>query len=341
MERPGVPAWFAVDVSDPEHFVEGLRGATLQATQLSRGSLGSELARIELPQGHLDLVRLGPAMLFSGAVAGDAYTITFVLDCPEPGEAFNFQTQHSDGYIGVFAPGGALDAMTPAGYASITLTVPASGMFETFLGIGEALTEEVLDRGAGFRISDPAQRPIRDVADAAWRMVRDPARPLDTATVREGLGRAAVSAFRAAICDGGHLRLPPPSVRLARRYGRLRQARDFVASHIAAPIYVDDLCQATGLTPRGLEFLFQDLLGVNPVRFLLHKRLHGARDALLAAPPTPGVIKRVALEWGFWHLGRFAGSYRALFGESPSATLVRGVGRSPTRSLPECVRKLN
>ncbi|MCC7422651.1 MAG: helix-turn-helix domain-containing protein [Planctomycetaceae bacterium] len=31
----------------------------------------------------------------------------------------------------------------------------------------------------------------------------------------------------------------------------------------------------------------------------------------------------VALRWGFWHLGEFAGAYRTLFGESPVETLHR------------------
>ena len=29
----------------------------------------------------------------------------------------------------------------------------------------------------------------------------------------------------------------------------------------------------------------------------------------------------VAAKWGFWHLGRFAGDYKAMFGELPSETV--------------------
>jgi transcriptional regulator GlxA family with amidase domain len=32
-------------------------------------------------------------------------------------------------------------------------------------------------------------------------------------------------------------------------------------------------------------------------------------------------VKRVALDQGFGHLGRFSAHYRELFGESPSATI--------------------
>jgi AraC family transcriptional regulator, ethanolamine operon transcriptional activator len=31
----------------------------------------------------------------------------------------------------------------------------------------------------------------------------------------------------------------------------------------------------------------------------------------------------VATDWGFWHMGHFARDYRAMFGESPSRTLLK------------------
>jgi AraC-like DNA-binding protein len=46
------------------------------------------------------------------------------------------------------------------------------------------------------------------------------------------------------------------------------------------------------------------------------------------ARPVPGAsVTAVAMNFGFFHLGRFATSYRKRFGESPSETLRHGRAR--------------
>jgi AraC-like DNA-binding protein len=49
--------------------------------------------------------------------------------------------------------------------------------------------------------------------------------------------------------------------------------------------------------------------------------MHLARRALIRADPATATVTGVATEYGFWELGRFSVQYRALFGESPSASL--------------------
>ncbi|MEN9974421.1 MAG: hypothetical protein RLZZ282_427 [Verrucomicrobiota bacterium] len=77
--------------------------------------------------------------------------------------------------------------------------------------------------------------------------------------------------------------------------------------------------------PPGLEYLLVGLLDVSAGAFPLQSRLHGVRRELLITAPSHGGVKRCALNWGFWHLGRFAADYRRRFGESPKVTLFRAV----------------
>jgi AraC family ethanolamine operon transcriptional activator len=44
-------------------------------------------------------------------------------------------------------------------------------------------------------------------------------------------------------------------------------------------------------------------------------------------------VTDVALEFGFWHLGRFAEQYKGMFGESPHETLRCAAGGIETTSV--------
>ncbi|MCW5738509.1 MAG: helix-turn-helix domain-containing protein, partial [Enhydrobacter sp.] len=94
---------------------------------------------------------------------------------------------------------------------------------------------------------------------------------------------------------------------------------------------ISALCDSLGISRRSLERAFYDLLGVSPARHLRVRSLNAVREALLRCRPEPGIITRMAVEHGFWHLGRFSLSYRALFGERPIDTLGRrGSNNWPT-----------
>lgn len=81
------------------------------------------------------------------------------------------------------------------------------------------------------------------------------------------------------------------------------------------------LCTASGFGERRVRTAFYDCYGMSPTAALRITALHRVRRALLDQPLTRDAVSRAASDFGFWHLSRFAGEYRALFGESPSTTL--------------------
>jgi AraC-like DNA-binding protein len=58
-------------------------------------------------------------------------------------------------------------------------------------------------------------------------------------------------------------------------------------------------------------------------RYLRQVRLEHAHYDLTNADPTHSTVSDIAPHWGFTHLGRFATTYRAKHGRSPSHTLRR------------------
>jgi AraC-like DNA-binding protein len=321
--REPSPTVTTMQVSDPEMLVAGIRGANLQPCQISARPAPSELSRMLCPGVCLDLANLGPAMLFAGAMPADCFTLIFVRACPEVGHSFNFATEHTDGYMGFFPPGGLLDAATPAGYRNATLTVSVAAFHAALATYFPDAPARLLAEGAGMRIAPKEQARLRVLLGVLERAMWDPARPLASKAARQRAGRDLLAAFFAALRSGCADLVEPPAPRTAARHRRLRQAREYLAEHLHQPVYLDDLCAVIGLNHRAVENLFRDFLGVTPNIYLRHLRLHGVRRTLRRKVSSPGAVKHAALEWGFWHQGHFARDYRMLFGESPGATLIR------------------
>lgn len=310
-------------ILDPEALATAVRSANLDICQLSRRPLPSMIGRVLCQRVCLDFASLGPAMALSGAMPQECYTLVFVTECPEKGRAFNFATEHSDGYMGFFPPGEVLDAYTPEGYSNATLTVPADIFRAAVEQMFPEIPERVLDRGACLRVGAAEQTRLRALLSAVRAAMEDPAKPLADGKTRKPLEDALLESFLAALRSGCRSVAPNPGGRVEGRIRRLRQARDYLADHLHQPVQLEDLCRVLGMSRRGVEVLFQDSLRIGPSAFLRHQRLHGVRRALLATTGPHGVVKATALQWGFWHMGHFSRQYRALFGEKPSMTLAR------------------
>jgi AraC-like DNA-binding protein len=83
------------------------------------------------------------------------------------------------------------------------------------------------------------------------------------------------------------------------------------------------LCAEIGVAERTLRMCCAEFLGISPTRYLLLQRLNKARAALQRADASTTSVAEIARDHQFLELGRFAVTYRNIFGESPSVTLQR------------------
>ncbi|MFO7704766.1 MAG: helix-turn-helix domain-containing protein [Halopseudomonas sp.] len=109
----------------------------------------------------------------------------------------------------------------------------------------------------------------------------------------------------------------------AHRKAVVDRVKGHIAEHGDAPVTMTELCELAHVSRRTLQYSFETILGISPLRFLRVTRLNQARRALGEAG-TGCTVTGISAAWGFWHSGQFAKDYKQLFGESPSATLKRG-----------------
>jgi AraC-like DNA-binding protein len=93
---------------------------------------------------------------------------------------------------------------------------------------------------------------------------------------------------------------------------------------------VDEICVALGVSARTLRKGCEEHLGVSPSRYLRLRRLQQVHRALRSGNSDSASVAETARRYGVRDLGRFAASYRTLYGELPSVTLHRGAGPGET-----------
>jgi transcriptional regulator GlxA family with amidase domain len=155
---------------------------------------------------------------------------------------------------------------------------------------------------------------------AAGRLAEDAPEIIAQPEAARGLEQALVEALVACLGEGAN-----DQDRLAQRHHSLimRRFRRAVEENPDQPLYIPELCAAIGVSDRSLRVCCQEQPGMSPKRYLLLRRMHLARRALRDSSPGVTTVTEIATQFGFWQFGRFAGEYRALFGEAPSITLHR------------------
>jgi AraC-like DNA-binding protein len=144
------------------------------------------------------------------------------------------------------------------------------------------------------------------------------AHPEVARAIEQGLIHALVTCLAAKTRDDG----------AARRHhaGIMVRFEEVLAAHPSRQLSLRELCALIGVSERTLRSCCAEFLDVSPSRYVFLRRLKRVHVALRDADSATVSVAEIANGCGFAELGRFAGAYRAAFGESPSTTLRRSPG---------------
>jgi AraC-like DNA-binding protein len=98
-------------------------------------------------------------------------------------------------------------------------------------------------------------------------------------------------------------------------------ATDYIDSNLNEAFSIGELSNFAATSMSKLERTFKHQLGLTPSQYIQARRLSAVNHRLRLASPTNAKISDIAMQFGFNHLGRFAGAYLKYFGESPIRTL--------------------
>ncbi len=309
-----------MDFGNIEDFRQCIRGAELEVVQLKPGHftgsmVSANVGDLVLSAGQFKSAvrsrgRFSDKHITFGTFMGDGSLMSqWNLDCL-PGDIF-------------FMPAGAEQEGRAAGlqsYATVSLGVDA---FDKLSPLLEALKDfATWERLRRHRASPLVRARIREHVKGLVSRVEN-ANPSISGRPLAMLQHSLLLPFLIGVVAAND----PSSRRVAQPGASLvRKVEDLIEEQPAQSVI--DICHGLGVSLRTLQRVFHESLGIGPTRYLAVRRLASARSALLAADPDETTVTAVALDHGFWELGRFAGYYRQMFGESPSETLRRRKGRS-------------
>ena len=314
-------------LDDPDRFQAAMRAGTYEIFVKSRGDFHARLTRIDLQRLWMQRSDTNLPWLMNAANDPERAPLLFLADDDQAPLAANGR-EVSPGEILFYRPAATKQCWTSGSnrLASMSLT------HEDLAAAGKAIAGRELRAPLASYLTrpDPAKMAhLRALHTAAGELARTSPAVLATPGVAQALEQKLVHAMVTCLssdetaerksCDWQHSRV-------IARFERFLESRQY------QPVYLAEMCAAIGASERTLRTCCQEHFGMGPVRYLWLRRMHLTRRALLRADAGVATVTTIATEYGFWELGRFSIEYRALFGESPSATLRRLPDATPNRT---------
>ncbi len=318
------PAVTVVEISDPTAVGENIEVLTQDGVQLEAKPLRARRVIVRLEDAlvvlHSTNLRVRTrTTLHSGLLA-------YVVFGPQAKGAVNGLPIRPDLMLAAES-GIQVEFVVEPGYESVSVLLPPAMVMSHWMGRQreenfraphgiEVLHVNAIHTGAlfdwGKRLANTAARQPELFND--WKETRAAAQVELLETLLAALG---------ASTDFQHTRNDHTRQAQSRL---VKLAEDYALTHAGDRLHVTDLCTASGVSERTLEYAFREVMSMTPVAYLTRLRLHRVRQALRVGTHGSTTVSAEALNWGFWHFGEFSHAYKHCFGELPSDTLRRKPG---------------
>jgi AraC family ethanolamine operon transcriptional activator len=302
-------------LQNAEDLREAAHGADLKIVQLAPGTFDGQLMHAQIGELSVSAGDFGPDIRARGVMNQNLVTIGMMLQ--SSGEVSQWDYDVAPGDIVIFPKSVEQEGRYTgrSRYATIAFSEEALAAF----AVGEPVLQEP---GFWTRINrffpSPSLRAsiCSEIAEKV-SLMRSGLVPTSEAGIRY-FQQSLVEAFIAGIVE----EVSEERDEQPRGGAKLvRDVEDYVYGlETDRPVHISELCCHLAVSRRTLHRAFQHTLGMGPLAYLRLTRLSAAHNALLKTAPANVSVTQAALDYGFTDLGRFATSYRKMFGEVPSQT---------------------
>lgn len=301
---------------DFDEMGEFYRGWDHRYDQVSVGEFRGRLTFTQI--GDIQITRnyWGQSIHYQGIAPPAHFAMAIPLRQTSPGSWMGRSSGDTD--VIVQRPGMVSDFNSPLIWDAIVFSVPASLVFSVQDADpgDEDLTERLhgvvsLPAPTSARLKFRTFRYLRHMKQLAHRAGECVSSYEYAENLVKDLTEAVLSAVRT--------RRKPPLLSHRRRI--VLRAEEMALDDPGAQSSVSNLCRDLGVSERALHYAFSDIRGASPKKWLQTLRLNAARRRLRECDPDDMMVKQVAGQAGFSHMGHFGQSYAKLFGERPVDTL--------------------
>jgi len=302
-------------VRDAHSYGAVLSDADLEISQIEPGCLSGRHLRFGLPGGQFSYVETSLALRGSGTFS-DRWTLSIILATTTPSRQHGIKVR--PGSLVVHRPNVEHDAVYGRNFKVACFTVYDKVLTKHFRQLDPRVQDALRRPWSVFEPPlNSRQKTIEHFAEAA-AIIRSAPQVRNSRRALAKFEEELVYDFLEAV----EQQFPAHSIGTDQRAAAMvRQIDQDVRKSLLINSSVAELCAAYEVPRRTLNRAFQNALGMGPATYLRRVRLNGARRALQRRSARSAAVRDVALEFGFWHLGRFAEQYKELFGESPHETL--------------------
>jgi AraC family ethanolamine operon transcriptional activator len=298
-----------------EDLQQAVHGSHVDVMQLGRGRLRGSLSHLGIGDFSLSIGAFSIGMRTRRIASDDRLIVGMLLKAEQRVTHWSFNMQPND--VLVIPPLVEHDGIFhgASAYAAMRFSLDE---IPSLFGGEARLGDPELWRSKSHYRSDPAVGAIssRRLSQIVMQL-RDYSEGFTTSTAdfwKRSIAEcvAANVMFSLPPDDDGWL----PS---ARRL--VRKVEDYLSEIGERPVHVAEICESMRVSRRTLYRAFHEVFGMGPVTFLRQKRLCTIHSILRDSIPGTTTVATVAIQQGFYELGRFSQYYHAMFGEYPSETL--------------------